>query len=297
MRVADDGDVAIMTNDSDDRVRALVRLDQFGDRSISMSAASSSRACSTTWRRRSAPSPNTSSSKASGPDFRSPFALIFLLVAMLFLVGGGLDRDRFRDAARGADQPARRRRPSGCAPAICRRACPKATRDDEFASLSRAFNRMTNQIESQQRELSRSQPPARRAPAVHRDGADRRLRRRHRARPRRPHQSAEPLGLGAARRRSRTVDRPGSRRGRAGDGGAARRGRAPARPARASAAPARPRQQHPHAAGAHRRRARRRRDQAALSSPSTTSPSCCRRSARRPGPMSRAASRTRSRTR
>ena len=31
MRRADEGDVAIMTNDSDDRVRALVRLNQFGD--------------------------------------------------------------------------------------------------------------------------------------------------------------------------------------------------------------------------------------------------------------------------
>src|ERR1700752_4905623 len=30
MRLADEGDVAIMTNDSDDRVRALVRLNQFG---------------------------------------------------------------------------------------------------------------------------------------------------------------------------------------------------------------------------------------------------------------------------
>src|SRR5215467_10591834 len=31
IRLADEGDVAIMTNDSDDRVRALVRLNQFGD--------------------------------------------------------------------------------------------------------------------------------------------------------------------------------------------------------------------------------------------------------------------------
>jgi hypothetical protein len=31
MHLADTGDVAIMTNDSDDRVRALVRLNQFGD--------------------------------------------------------------------------------------------------------------------------------------------------------------------------------------------------------------------------------------------------------------------------
>src|SRR5207245_207309 len=31
IHLADTGDVAIMTNDSDDRVRALVRLNQFGD--------------------------------------------------------------------------------------------------------------------------------------------------------------------------------------------------------------------------------------------------------------------------
>ncbi len=78
----------------------------------------------------------------------------------------------------------------------------------------------------------------------------------------RPHQSAQPLGLAAARHRSRPADRRGPGRGGAGDGGdcstrpnagpTGSRNRSCSSCAAAAAA---------HAAGAHRRRARRRRGQ------------------------------------
>ena len=119
--------------------------------------------------------------------------------------------------------------PSGSAPAICRRACPRASKDDELSSLSRAFNRMTYQIQSQQRELLEANRATRRAAAFHRDGVDRRFGRGHRARSRRPGLSAEPLRLGSARDRSRPGDRRGSRRARAGNGRPARSRRRSAR--------------------------------------------------------------------
>ncbi len=80
------------------------------------------------------------------------FALIFLLVAMLFLVAAVAIGIHF--AAQLAEPISRlataaeRVRAGDLAARV-----PEGERDDELASLSRAFNRMTNQIESQQREL------------------------------------------------------------------------------------------------------------------------------------------------
>src|SRR5258708_14888856 len=84
--------------------------------------------------------------------FQITFALIFMMVAMLFLVAAvaiGIHFDAQRaipvsrvipaaEQVRGGDLAAR---------------VPEGDKDDELASLSRAFNRMTYQIESQQREL------------------------------------------------------------------------------------------------------------------------------------------------
>ena len=81
----------------------------------------------------------------------------------------------------------------------------RAPNDDELGMLSRAFNRMTDQLESQRARADRRQPPARRAPPLHRDGAGRRVGRRDRPRRRGPHRAAEPLGLGAARRPTSTA--------------------------------------------------------------------------------------------
>ncbi len=255
MHVADQGDVAIMTNDNDDRVRALVRLDGFGHVYLYVGRYIEARVLNHIEEtQRAAAQYQKMESRRSG--FQVTFALIFLMVAMLFLVAAvavgihfatqlAVPISRLAVAAeqvRAGDLAAR---------------VPEGEKDDELASLSRAFNRMTNQIESQQRELQGGQSAARRAAPLHRNGADRRLGRGDRARSQRPGQPAQPLGLGIARGRSRTVDRAGPRRSRARDGGAAGRGRAPPRPPGAVAGSARPRQQHPHAAGAHRRRPRR----------------------------------------
>jgi two-component system, NtrC family, nitrogen regulation sensor histidine kinase NtrY len=151
MRIADEGDVVVMTNDSDDRVRALVRLDQFGPVYLYVGRYIEPRVLSYVEEtQRAADQYEEMESKRSG--IQVTFALIYLMVAMLLLVGVVTYGIHFAtqlavpisslaaaaERVRGGDLAAR---------------VPVGERDDELASLSRAFNRMTYQIESQQREL------------------------------------------------------------------------------------------------------------------------------------------------
>jgi two-component system nitrogen regulation sensor histidine kinase NtrY len=151
VRRADEGDVAIMTNDSDDRVRALVKLNQFGDVYLYVGRYIEPRVLNHMEEtQRAAAQYEQLEGQRSG--FQITFALIFMMVAMLFLVAAvaigihfatqlAVPVSRLITAAeqvRGGDLAAR---------------VPEGDKDDELASLSRAFNRMTYQIESQQREL------------------------------------------------------------------------------------------------------------------------------------------------
>jgi len=151
MRVADEGDVAIMTNDNDNRVRALVRLDQFGEVYLYIGRYIEPRVLNHMEEtQRAAAQYEKMESQRSG--FQITFALIFLMVAMLFLVAAVAIGIHFAtqladpisrlataaEQVRGGDLAVR---------------VPEGEKDDELASLNRAFNRMTYQIESQQREL------------------------------------------------------------------------------------------------------------------------------------------------
>ncbi len=151
IHLADTGDVAIMTNDSDDRVRALVRLNQFGDVYLYVGRFIEPRVLNHMEEtQRAAALYERMEGQRSG--FQITFALIFLMVAMLFLVAAVAIGIHFAaqfagpisrlitaaEQVRGGDLAAR---------------VPEGEKDDELASLSRAFNRMTYQIESQQREL------------------------------------------------------------------------------------------------------------------------------------------------
>src|SRR5271169_995227 len=151
IHLADTGDVAIMTNDSDDRVRALVRLNQFGDVYLYVGRFIEPRVLNHMEEtQRAAALYEQMEGQRSG--FQITFALIFILVAMLFLVAAVAIGIHFAaqfagpisrlitaaEQVRGGDLAAR---------------VPEGEKDDELASLSRAFNRMTYQIESQQREL------------------------------------------------------------------------------------------------------------------------------------------------
>jgi two-component system, NtrC family, nitrogen regulation sensor histidine kinase NtrY len=151
IHLADTGDVAIMTNDSDDRVRALVRLNPFGDVYLYVGRFIEPRVLSHMEEtQRAAAQYEQMEGQRSG--FQITFALIFMMVAMLFLVAAVAIGIHFAtqlavpvshlitaaEQVRGGDLAAR---------------VPEGEKDDELASLSRAFNRMTYQIESQQREL------------------------------------------------------------------------------------------------------------------------------------------------
>jgi two-component system nitrogen regulation sensor histidine kinase NtrY len=152
IEIANAGDVAIMTNDNDDRVRALVRLDQFGKgvylyvaRYIEPRVIAHMEET-----QRAAAQYRRMEGQRSG--FQITFALIFMMVALLFLVAAvvvgihfatqiAVPISRLVTAAErvsGGDLTAR---------------VPEGEKDDELASLVRAFNRMTHQIETQQREL------------------------------------------------------------------------------------------------------------------------------------------------
>jgi two-component system, NtrC family, nitrogen regulation sensor histidine kinase NtrY len=151
MRVADEGDVAIMTNDSDDRVRALVRLDQFGPVYLYVGRYIEPKVLNYMEQtQRAVAQYERAEDQRSG--FQVTFALIFLMVAMLFLVAAvaiGIHfATQFAVPISRLATAAEQVRAGDLATRV-----PEGEREVEIASLSRAFNRMTNQIESQQREL------------------------------------------------------------------------------------------------------------------------------------------------
>jgi two-component system, NtrC family, nitrogen regulation sensor histidine kinase NtrY len=151
MRRADEGDVAIMTNDSDDRVRALVRLNQFGDVYLFVGRFIEPGVLNHMEETQRAAA-QYAQLEGQRSEAQIKFATIFLMVALLVLVAAlaigihfatqlAVPISRLVTAAeqiRGGDLAVR---------------VPEGDKNDELASLSRAFNRMTNQIESQQREL------------------------------------------------------------------------------------------------------------------------------------------------
>ncbi|HEY1433513.1 MAG TPA: PAS domain-containing sensor histidine kinase [Stellaceae bacterium] len=151
IHLADTGDVAIMTNDSDDRVRALVRLNQFGDVYLYVGRFIEPRVLNHMEEtQRAAAQYEQMEGQRSG--FQITFALIFMMVAMLFLVAAvaiGIHfAAQFAGPISGLITAAEQVRGGDLAARV-----PEGEKDDELASLSRAFNRMTYQIESQQREL------------------------------------------------------------------------------------------------------------------------------------------------
>jgi two-component system nitrogen regulation sensor histidine kinase NtrY len=148
---ADEGDVAIMTNDSDDRVRALVRLNQFGDVYLYVGRYIEPRVLNHMEETQHAVA-QYEQMEGQRSGFQITFALIFMMVAMLFLVAAvaiGIHfAAQFAGPVSRLISAAEQVRGGNLAARV-----PEGEKDDELVSLSRAFNRMTYQIESQQREL------------------------------------------------------------------------------------------------------------------------------------------------
>ena len=153
----------------------------------------------------------SSSSTSNRSGLQITFVLIFAHRRAAGAAGGGADRAGAGQPARAADRPADRRRRAGARRRPDGAGRRKAPTDDELAGLSRAFNRMTSQLAAQRGELMEAYQPDRRPPALHRDGAGRRLGRRDRARRRTagstlPNRAASEL-LGARPRCRRSAGR------------------------------------------------------------------------------------------
>ncbi len=148
---ASEGDVVVMTGESDDRVRALVKLGGLRDTflfvgrmvdPVVLGHLSDTREAVQAY----------AQLEGQRSDLQLKFTMIFFVVALLLLLAAvwfGLIFSRqliipisalisAADRARGGDLTAR---------------VPEFDRQDEFDVLARAFNRMTSQIEEQRDEL------------------------------------------------------------------------------------------------------------------------------------------------
>ncbi|HKS88975.1 MAG TPA: PAS domain-containing sensor histidine kinase [Stellaceae bacterium] len=151
LRRASQGEVVIMTDDKDERVRALVRLDEFSDLYLYVGRFIEPRVLAHRDETHLAAA-QYEQLEGRRSQFQITFALVYIVVAMLFLAAAVAIGIHF--AAQLGDPISRlvgaaeRVRAGDLSARV-----PEGEKHDELVSLSRAFNRMTNQIQSQQREL------------------------------------------------------------------------------------------------------------------------------------------------
>src|SRR5215218_1433659 len=151
LRRANQGEVIIITDDQEERVRALVRLNEFSDLFLYVGRFIEPRVLAHRDQTHLAAA-QYERLEGQRSGFQITFAVIFILVAMLFLVAAisiGIHfAAQLADPISGLVAAAERVRAGDLSARV-----PEGEREDELNSLSRAFNRMTYQIQSQQREL------------------------------------------------------------------------------------------------------------------------------------------------
>src|SRR5215213_4549281 len=151
LRRAQQGEIVIMTDDQEERVRALVRLSEFSDLFLYVGRFIEPRVLAHRDQTHLAAA-QYERLEVQRSGFQITFAVIFILVAMLFLVAAisiGIHfAAQLADPISGLVAAAERVRAGDLSARV-----PEGEKDDELASLSRAFNRMTYQIQAQQREL------------------------------------------------------------------------------------------------------------------------------------------------
>ncbi|MGH7088053.1 MAG: ATP-binding protein [Stellaceae bacterium] len=151
LRQARAGNVAILTSDNDDRVRALIRLDGFGDVFLYVGRFVDPTVMSRMARTQRAVA-QYQELESDRSTYQIALSMLFFAVGVLLLTGA---------VWIGLSFASRMARPISRLAAAAERAragdlsvrVPVGEADDEFSSLSRAFNRMTHQIETQQSEL------------------------------------------------------------------------------------------------------------------------------------------------
>lgn len=151
MQRARAGNIAVVTSDNDDRVRALVRLDGFGDSYLYVGRFVDPQVLAhMEHTQRAVAQYERLEGERSG--FQITFALIFLVVALLFLVAavwvGIMIASQIARPVSELVTAAERVRAGDLTSRV-----PEGEADGELEILSRAFNRMTHRIEMQQREL------------------------------------------------------------------------------------------------------------------------------------------------
>jgi two-component system, NtrC family, nitrogen regulation sensor histidine kinase NtrY len=151
LRQARGGDVAIFTSDNDDRVRALIRLDRFGDVFLYVGRFVDPTVIGRIQRTQQAVA-QYQKLEGERSDYQIALFMLFFGVGVLLLTGAvwmGLSfATRMARPISWLIAAAERVRGGDLAARV-----PVGAGDEEFSSLSRAFNRMTHQLQSQQSEL------------------------------------------------------------------------------------------------------------------------------------------------
>ncbi len=145
------GEVVVLTTEDDERVRALVRLDRLVDAYLYVGRFVDSQVLIHADQTRNAVAEyQRLESERSG--IQITFALIFIVVALLLLLAAVwvalMFASRLIAPVSTLIQAAERVRQGDLTARV-----PEGPADDEVASLSRAFNRMTSQLEHQRGEL------------------------------------------------------------------------------------------------------------------------------------------------
>jgi two-component system nitrogen regulation sensor histidine kinase NtrY len=148
---ADAGEVLLIASESDDRVRALVKLDSFVDGYLYIGRFVDSRVLEHVAQIRQAASQYAQLEKTRS-SIEMTVALLFIVVSLLVLLAaiwfGLMIATRLVRPVGGLIAAAERVREGDFAARA-----PESTSDDEMALLGRAFNRMTNQLSAQRNEL------------------------------------------------------------------------------------------------------------------------------------------------
>jgi two-component system, NtrC family, nitrogen regulation sensor histidine kinase NtrY len=151
LRRAAEGEVVVMTDDKEERVRALVQLDQFAGLYLYVGRFIEARVLAHRDQTHLAAA-QYEQLEGQRSGFQTTFAVVYILVAILLLAAAISTGIHF--AAQLGDPISRlvgaaeRVRAGDLSARV-----PEGERDDELSSLSRAFNRMTYQIQSQQAAL------------------------------------------------------------------------------------------------------------------------------------------------